>query len=970
MKILYMLEQGPDIRVSIIRANAIFNLLIAAIAGLIFLFVEVDQSIVNVAVALLIVSVTQLVCLKLNRIVVATTIFNLAGGIILVYFSQTSYAAFLISTTGFVAFIFWAQMVTKARIWVLGLLITQLYMMAANAQYIADVPLGDERELRILMSIVQSAVLFAASAAIGVGQSVLLKANERANAALEEVQRQTSVLQQQSAELNQMLEALTESESRYRALVESANEAILLCELPSWRVIDANIAACEQFNYSLDELREIDVLTKLAQGPRVALNGDLIERGQFEPILQLGELVEYEQMHLERNGNAFMCRVRMVRLSNTSQQIRITITNIEEERAIRMRERALAERLRLVSDNIPVRIVYFDHQLNLQFWNRTFAEAFDLLDTAPPLAADVALEKSLYEETLPHLKLALEGRRTQFEWVRDDEVNGGRRWGRVTFTPHLVDGQIEGLFGVAVDISAERDAQRRLAETSDFLQLITDNMPARLSYVTKDDTILFLNKQFEKLGIDRSRVIGSDATLAIPSPLQAGMLDLKQKVLSGQTASFERRVELEAGGERYENVMAVPHFVDSEVQGYIVLVSDVTQWREAEAAFHQSQKAESLGVLAGGIAHDFNNLLVAILGQSTLARAKMAPDHAARRHLEKVVDASERAATLTNQMLAYSGRGAFSIAPLHLNTLIKQNLQLFRASIEHTIDFRTEFDQDLPLIQADAAQVQQVIMNLIINAAQAVDQLGGKITVSTKFETFEALDVTSLNLIAGQLHADAYAVVSVKDNGVGMSAETVERIFEPFFTTKETGSGLGLAAVLGIMRGHKGGIAVQSDVGVGTQFKLFFPANEVDTFARRPSAETKPVHLSTRKTILIIDDDADVSGVVADILSEEDLRTVEINDPVAAIDYFDANHMEIDLVILDLMMPKLNGMQVYQRLAKIDPSVRVVLSSGYSREDVLNRFVVSDIRHFLQKPYNYNDLLEIVGDALMPAEVA
>lgn len=262
----------------------------------------------------------------------------------------------------------------------------------------------------------------------------------------------------------------------------------------------------------------------------------------------------------------------------------------------------------------------------------------------------------------------------------------------------------------------------------------------------------------------------------------------------------------------------------AEEAAQLTILQDIHEQRQAQEALQAMQKWESLAILAGGIAHDFNNLLVAMLGQSSLAKYKMTPNNPGYKHIEKVEKAARRAAKLTNQMLAYSGRGQFEVRLIDLNMLIADNLRLFEASIPKNVTLQTRFHETLPCIEADTAQMQQVIMNLILNAAQAIGEERGVVEISTSVRTLTAGQTEGWNLTGEPLAVGDYVAVAVEDDGCGIAESALPSIFDPFFSTKESGSGLGLAAVLGIMRGHNGGIQVHSQVGVGTQFNLLLPA--------------------------------------------------------------------------------------------------------------------------------------------------
>jgi nitrogen-specific signal transduction histidine kinase/CheY-like chemotaxis protein len=389
-------------------------------------------------------------------------------------------------------------------------------------------------------------------------------------------------------------------------------------------------------------------------------------------------------------------------------------------------------------------------------------------------------------------------------------------------------------------------------------------------------------------------------------------------------------------------------------------VIDITEKVQAQAALNQAQRLESLGLLAGGVAHDFNNLLVAMLSQTSLALAKLPEAHIAKTHIVKAVNAADRAADLTRQMLAYSGRGQFEVKPLDLNKLIQENLHLFRTAVSKNVQITSDLDDDLPLIEADSGQMQQVVMNLILNAAQATAAQSGVVNVSTNIERL------SENQIAWQygqkpLPAGNYVTLCVQDTGQGMDEETLAKIFDPFFTTKKTGRGLGLSAVLGIIRGHNGGLRVCSEPGKGTTFQLYFPAVSDSNYISEQvttTMKTTPNNI----TILIIDDEDPVREAVVDILSMAGMRVLTAVNGQEGIATYKQHMPNIQLVLLDLSMPGLSGAETFRELIKIDPQVKVVLSSGYSKDSLQDQF--EGIVGFMPKPFDMDTLLTQVRESL------
>lgn len=418
------------------------------------------------------------------------------------------------------------------------------------------------------------------------------------------------------------------------------------------------------------------------------------------------------------------------------------------------------------------------------------------------------------------------------------------------------------------------------------------------------------------------------------------------------------------GSVKIFDVYKVPLFhADGRRRGIVVVGRDITEQKQAEELLRQAQKMESLGVLAGGVAHDFNNLLVAMLGQTSLALAKMRTESPARPHVEKAVNAAKRAADLTQKMLAYSGKGHFEVRPLNLNLLIEENLHLFEASIPKNVSLHSELADNLPLVDADAGQMQQVVMNLIINGAEAIEDRPGRLLVVTGVEEVAQANGRFQKFTAAELAPGHYVTLEVHDNGLGMDAETVTKIFDPFFSTKQTGHGLGLAAVSGIVRGHNGGIRVYSEVGQGTTFKLLFPVSQT-AVTEAAAPKTIPDTAAAGSLVLVIDDEAPVREAVTDILELEKMQVMAAASGQEGIALYEQHMAEIDLVILDLSMPGLNGEETFHQLRQLAPNVKVILSSGYNQIEATRHFSGKGLAGFLQKPYNADMLLHEVMKTL------
>ena len=386
--------------------------------------------------------------------------------------------------------------------------------------------------------------------------------------------------------------------------------------------------------------------------------------------------------------------------------------------------------------------------------------------------------------------------------------------------------------------------------------------------------------------------------------------------------------------------------------------------REMEEQMRHVQKLESLGVLAGGIAHDFNNLLTAILGNADLALTDLSPMSPARTSLMEIVKASRHAAELCRQMLAYSGRGRFVIARVDLPELVREMVHILEVSITKKATLQYDFADDTPRIEADAAQIRQVIMNLITNASEALKDGEGTILVRTGGMHCDRVCLGEGRL-DGRLPEGQYAFIEVEDTGCGMDEETQRRLFDPFFTTKFTGRGLGLSAVLGIVRGHRGTIKVESEAGKGTTFRVLFPISEdqspVEGHQLLVDTGTMRVHGAT---ILIVDDEEYVRDVGKNILERAGFTVLLAVDGREAVDQVRQHGDDIRCIFLDLTMPHMDGQQAFGEIRKIRADIPIIIMSGYSGQDVAGRFRGKDVASFIQKPYRSGTLLAALQEAL------
>jgi two-component system cell cycle sensor histidine kinase/response regulator CckA len=400
---------------------------------------------------------------------------------------------------------------------------------------------------------------------------------------------------------------------------------------------------------------------------------------------------------------------------------------------------------------------------------------------------------------------------------------------------------------------------------------------------------------------------------------------------------------------------------DNQVVRVVGVTWDVTErfrlleeQRLLEQRMRESQKLESLGVLAGGIAHDFSNLLMVILGNVGLLQCELGEASPALTHVESIEEATRRATELCRQLLAYAGKGRFVLERTSIMRLIEETTHLLRVSISKKAALNFHLDERAPPVVADVTQIRQVLMNLVMNASDAIGDRNGAISIATGVVHADRayLDATFL---APDVPPGDYVFIEVSDTGCGMSPETQARIFDPFFTTKVTGRGLGLAAVLGIVRGHRGALKVHSDLGKGSSFKLLLPAASGVPESRQAS-RARVEAFGAGGTILIVDDEAAVRDVASALLQQLGFRTRLAANGDVALAVYREHADEIVCVLMDLTMPGLDGAETFRELRRIRPDVRVLLMSGYNEQDAIAGFAGRGLAGFVQKPFTFDEL--------------
>jgi PAS domain S-box-containing protein len=531
----------------------------------------------------------------------------------------------------------------------------------------------------------------------------------------------------------------------------------------------------------------------------------------------------------------------------------------------------------------------------------------------------------------------------------------------------LISLQMIELAGRQMILAVHRDINelKESTRTLELYRYALDNARDSIYLLQRDARFLYVNQAAcETLGYTRQEFLTMhvfDIDPDFPPEVWATHWENLKKmdtlrIESRHRASDGRLIPVEIG---------IRIFTFEGVEYLLSAARDLTERRQFEAErLHleqqllHAQKLESLGVLAGGIAHDFNNILMTILGNAELALMRINKESPGVENLHKIEEAAARAADLAKQMLAYSGKGKFVVEHINLNRLLEDMLHMLEVSISKKAVLRLNLNPSLPTVEADATQMRQIVMNLVINASEAIGDKSGVIAITTGCMDCDKNYLKDVRLDEN-IAAGLYVYLEIADTGCGMSKKTLAKIFDPFFTTKFTGRGLGMAAVMGIVRSHKGAIKVYSELDKGTSFKILLPASgkPAELFnhdAGHPADEWK-----SSGTVLLVDDEETVRGIGKEMLQELGFKAITANDGREAVDIFTTTP-GIAFVILDLTMPHMDGEQCFRELRLVDPDVKVIMSSGFSEHEVNQKFAGKGLAGFIQKPYRLSVLKEAI----------
>jgi two-component system, cell cycle sensor histidine kinase and response regulator CckA len=745
--------------------------------------------------------------------------------------------------------------------------------------------------------------------------------------------------------------------SHLAAIVESSDDAIISKDLEG-RILSWNAGAERVYGYSASEA--------IGQPMTIVLAPDRAdEEDEILNHIRRGMRFEhFETVRQRKDGHSIQVSLTISPVRDSSGAIigaSHVARDITDRKHAEEELRAAKEQLQLLADSMPAAVSRCSRDYRYVWVSEGYA-AWLHKRTEEIVGKPIReiLGHQGYEDIRAYMERVLAGEKVEYT-TEVHFLGAGNRWIQAVYAPTYERGQeVDGWIAVITDITDTR--QMKLANAH-FAAIVGSSEDAIISK-DLDGTILTWNAAAERIyGYPAAEAIGEKMLLMVPPDRVQEEIEILSKIRHGESVSHFETTRVKKGGASIDVSLTISPIRSREgkVMGVSHIARDITERKDVEKHLQQTQRLESLGVLAGGIAHDFNNLLTGILGNISLAVEGVATNHPARLPLRNALGASERASDLTRQLLAYAGKGRFLIEPVNLSDLIREISELIQASICKNVQLRLDLAQDLPYIEADGSQLQQLIMNLVINGAEAIgEDRSGTVLVTTGIQDVD--EAYLLSTIGPEVEPGRYVSLEVHDTGVGMDPATISRIFDPFFTTKFTGRGLGLAAVQGIVRGHKGTLKVYSHPGKGSTFKVLLPVTDKHPGTQRQPSSAEA--LEGDATVLVVDDEQIVRQTAKSMLERYGYMVLLAENGKEGLDLFRLLADKVALVLLDMTMPVMSGEETLRNLKLIQPEVKVLLSSGYNESEAIRRFTGKGLVGFIQKPYSAVHLAKTVRRAL------
>ncbi len=747
---------------------------------------------------------------------------------------------------------------------------------------------------------------------------------------------------------------LVVSEEKYHSIFNNVNDAIFIHGIEGMAILDVNQKMCDMYGYTNEEALKLTVLDLSAGDPEQTMKTAQL---YIEKTVDEGPQI-FEWQCKNKAGSVFWVEVNL-KLIKLNGQDRIIAVIRDISPGKEAREKLLLVQASIDSTNES--IFWIDKDANFINVNKSACNdlGYSKEEMLSMKVTDIAPQFPL--EKWPANWIELKKRGSIVFETRHRHKNGKENPVEVKLN-YIEFGGKEYNFAFARDITERKQSEEAFRESEARFRAIFENSPVGISIANSKGEIVDSNPAFQNmLGYTKDDLTRRFSEVTYPEDIPQNM-HFFQEMLDGARDHYmmEKRYYHKDGSIVWANVIVtVIRDRNGEFKYNFAIIEDISDRKKLEDQLRHAQKMEAVGQLAGGVAHDFNNILTAIIGYGSVLKLKLKGDEHLQHNINQILAITERGAGLTQSLLAFSRKQNISLKPTKPNDIIERISRLIPRLIGEEIEFRKKLCDQNMTVMADSSQLEQVLMNLAGNARDAMSD-GGVLTIETEQVNLE-LDFVKMH---GFGSPGQYALISVSDTGIGIDAETIDKIFEPFFTTKEVGegTGLGLSLVYGIIKQHNGYVNVYSEPDRGTIFKIHLPLID-DAKAEKKLLEDDYM-IGGAETILLAEDEVDVRGAIKEILKEYGFSVIEAVDGKDAIDKYSENKDNINLLLMDVVMPGMNGKEAYDEIKKITPDIKAIFTSGYTSKTVHDKGVFQEGVHYISKPVIPKTLLKKIREVM------
>ncbi len=746
-------------------------------------------------------------------------------------------------------------------------------------------------------------------------------------------------------------------ENRFEKIYEAADDAIVLYDPETEKIVDFNPAVCDIFGYKPEEIYYLNIELLFSNAPPYSFDD---AQSKIKAALDASPQI-FEWQTTNHSGDKLWIEISLKKIFILAKpRLLIFVRKITETKKTEKR----LYRLMNIVDHIGEGVATTDLNGIITYVNQAWADmhGYSAQTLVGKHFSMFHSDEQNANEVIPINKKVLRSgyHRGEVGHKRSDETLFSTH---MTYTLQKDDnGGVIGFIGVASDLSEQKKVEEALRENEIKFRYLFNLSPQPISLMDLNGKVLDVNQKFcEKMQYSRNEVIGKN-TLDLGFPAEDRQIFIDQLIATGDVAGYE--ISHRIRDKQSIQVQLYSKLIQLKGEFYTLTVfHDITAQRKLEAQLVQSQKVEAIGTLAGGIAHDFNNILSAILGYIELAKIYIEPDSKISHYLEEVFKAGNRAKELVRQILSISRQTEQKRKPVNINMVIREALRMLKATLPSSIEINKILGETIYLIEADSVQIHQVIMNLVTNAGQSMKNEGGTLTVTLEREAF----LPNVRKNDQDIKSGEYVKLTISDTGYGILKEDRKRIFDPYYTTKAqgVGTGLGLAVAQSIVKKHGGNILFSSEPGIGTDFFVYLPLiDDKNIKGSDDIFEITSLLPTGNERILLVDDEETIIDTGREMLEYLGYTVITHNKSTYALNDFKKSPEAYDLIISDMTMPEMNGDELAKKMIEIRPDIPVIICTGYNPKIDDKSAKKIGLKAFIFKPLTFQKLATTVRDVL------